>query len=65
MKAVKGFSKTCFSESLIAEQSVGEDDESAGALGAAHKEAGVPYQGGLGLKFKFPGDPKRFVFLLS
>lgn len=64
MKAVKGFSKTCFSESLIAEELVGEDDENAGAPDAAGKGAGVdlPYQGGLGLKFKFPGDPKKFVF---
>ncbi|EKM82068.1 hypothetical protein AGABI1DRAFT_70677 [Agaricus bisporus var. burnettii JB137-S8] len=54
MKAVKGFTKTCFSESLIVDPLVvdGEDGDIA-------KDDQVPYHGGLGLKFKFPGDPKK------
>jgi hypothetical protein len=59
MKAVKGFTKTCFSESLIADPLVVDGEE-----GDAAKEDHVSYQGGLGLKYKFPGDPKKYVRLL-
>lgn len=63
MKSVKGFAKTCFSESLIAEPAA-ETEEGAGSPDAADKDAGsdeVAYHGGLGLRFKFPGDPKKCV----
>jgi hypothetical protein len=60
MKAVKGFVKTCYSETLVSgsvnpeteredssrDDIQGDDDETA-------------YHGGLGLRFKFPGDPKK------
>lgn len=58
MKLVKGFVKTCYSETLVSnaetrvEEQENEKDESSG------KET---YHGGLGLKFKFPGDPKKYV----
>ncbi|KAK7687746.1 hypothetical protein QCA50_008964 [Cerrena zonata] len=58
MKAVKGFVKTCYSEMLVSNTEEGKD-------AAAHKaEADVAdpdsiYLGGLGLKFKYPGDPKK------
>ncbi|KAI0796190.1 TBC-domain-containing protein [Abortiporus biennis] len=57
MKLVKGFVKSCYSEILVA---AGEEKE-----GEAKVEDPSPdspdymYLGGLGLKFKFPGDPKK------
>ncbi len=64
MKAVKGFVKTCYSELLVASASAPENaDEKAGD--ASKVEEGSPAEsmhlGGLGLKFKFPGDPKKWV----
>ena len=75
MKAVKPFIKTCYSELLVANATAPEnadEKEGGGAAsskgdGAAAPEDGGPsspaadsmYLGGLGLKFKFPGDPKK------
>jgi hypothetical protein len=64
MKAVKTFVKTCFSEHLIAEGSAPEPDNSTNLTEERDpdNDADLPYHGGLGLKFKFPGDPKKYVF---
>ncbi|KAI0369748.1 TBC-domain-containing protein, partial [Pilatotrama ljubarskyi] len=70
MKAVKPFVKTCYSELLVANASAPEnadEKEGGGASKGAASEDGGPsspaadsmYLGGLGLKFKFPGDPKK------
>ncbi len=72
MKAIKGFARTCYSETLIpisgkdgAEGENGERED--GSLLTDTGEAdGKPlvetaYQGGLGLTFKFPGDAKKRV----
>ena len=68
MKSMKTFVKTCYSEGLLASLEDGSNekvdssftsvDEAAGSFG---KEDEPTYQGGLGLKFKFPGDPKKCV----
>ncbi|KAL7280608.1 hypothetical protein ACG7TL_005545 [Trametes sanguinea] len=72
MKAVKPFVKTCYSELLVATASAPEHADEKDGGGASGKSAaaaddGGPsspaadsmYLGGLGLKFKFPGDPKK------
>ncbi|KAF7317640.1 hypothetical protein MKEN_00851500 [Mycena kentingensis (nom. inval.)] len=66
MRAVKGFVKTCYSEALISTTSqVADNEREDGSLITDEKEGGdgapreVAYHGGLGLKFKFPGDPKK------
>ncbi|KAF8972702.1 rab-GTPase-TBC domain-containing protein [Flammula alnicola] len=63
MKLVKSFVKTCYSEVLVSESSNAVDNEREdGSLITDEKDGssqGVSYQGGLGLKFKFPGDPKK------
>ncbi|KAF9019049.1 TBC-domain-containing protein [Hymenopellis radicata] len=64
MKAVKGFVKTCYSETLIsAASSVADGEREDGSLISEEKENPEPrestYHGGLGLRFKFPGDPKK------
>jgi len=56
MKAVKGFVKTCYSEVLVAES---DEKDPGKAAEAPPSEAESMYLGGLGLKFKFPGDPKK------
>lgn len=68
MKTVKGFVKTCYSEMLVANASDSTDEKSAEAAAAKAEEGAVAgtssesmYLGGLGLKFKFPGDPKKCV----
>ncbi|KZP13221.1 TBC-domain-containing protein [Athelia psychrophila] len=64
MKAVKSFVKTCYSEALVPdESSVGDNEREDGSL-ISEEKAGAPprettYHGGLGLKYKFPGDPKK------
>jgi hypothetical protein len=65
MKLVKGFVKTCYSEVLISDSSTaGDNEREDGSLinsegdGSAQE---ISYHGGLGLKFKFPGDPKKYV----
>ncbi|KAL6306255.1 TBC-domain-containing protein [Sparassis latifolia] len=65
MKAVKGFVKTCYSEVLVAAAESEEKGEKEGSSAAKLAEEGSAtsaesmYLGGLGLKFKFPGDPKK------
>jgi hypothetical protein len=66
MKTVKPFSKTCYSENLILESSpVADNEREDGSLidgGGKVGEGNAPaFHGGLGLKFKFPGDPKKYV----
>lgn len=57
MKSVKGFVKTCYSEVLVSPSAPTPSDEKdeAGANDASESS----YHGGLGLKFRFPGDPKK------
>ncbi|KDQ50143.1 hypothetical protein JAAARDRAFT_42323 [Jaapia argillacea MUCL 33604] len=63
MKLVKGFSKTCYSETLVAASSGMEENPSTQKLQqeAEQNSEGneTSYHGGLGLKYKFPGDPRR------
>ncbi|KAH9893221.1 TBC-domain-containing protein [Cubamyces lactineus] len=73
MKAVKPFIKTCYSELLVANATAPENaDEKEGGAASSKGDAAAPedggpsspatdsmYLGGLGLKFKFPGDPKK------
>ncbi|KAF9482599.1 TBC-domain-containing protein [Pholiota conissans] len=63
MKLVKNFVKTCYSEVLVSESSTSADNEREdGSLIPDEKDGTtqeVTYHGGLGLKFKFPGDPKK------
>jgi TBC1 domain family member 8/9 len=66
MKIVKTFVKTCYSEALLANSgSVAEKEREDGSLIMNEGEDGVidtpetSYHGGLGLKFRFPGDPKK------
>ncbi|KIK07869.1 hypothetical protein K443DRAFT_86394 [Laccaria amethystina LaAM-08-1] len=63
MKLVKSFVKTCYSEVLVSTSSiVGENEREDGSLINEDKDAesqDIAYHGGLGLKFKFPGDPKK------
>ncbi|KAJ7261890.1 rab-GTPase-TBC domain-containing protein [Mycena rebaudengoi] len=64
MRAVKGFVKTCYSEALVSTTSqVADNEREDGSLISEEKEDPIPrestYHGGLGLKFKFPGDPKK------
>ena len=68
MKQVKGFVKTCYSEVLISDSSTVPDNEHEdGSLITAEKENSqeISFHGGLGLKFKFPGDPKKYVLLCT
>lgn len=70
MKAVKTFVRTCYSEALLAVgSSVAATEREDGSLikadepgGEAVNADGPAYHGGLGLKFKFPGDPKKCVY---
>ncbi|KAJ7147645.1 rab-GTPase-TBC domain-containing protein [Mycena crocata] len=64
MRAVKGFVKTCYSEALVSTtSSVADNEREDGSLISEEKDDPTPrestYHGGLGLKFKFPGDPKK------
>ena len=64
MKLVKGFVKTCYSELLVSNATAPDGvDEKAEAKAAEGTQEGSAsdsmYLGGLGLKFKFPGDPKK------
>ncbi|KAK7031705.1 rab-GTPase-TBC domain-containing protein [Favolaschia claudopus] len=64
MRAVKGFVKTCYSEQLVSTTStVADNEREDGSLISEEKDDPSPrestYHGGLGLKFKFPGDPKK------
>lgn len=53
MKAVKGFVNTCYSEVMVSL----DDSKDGPPKPEEHTES--MYLGGLGLKFKFPGDPKK------
>jgi TBC1 domain family member 8/9 len=64
MKLVKPFARTCYSEVLISESSTVADNEHGdGSLISEEKDDPLPrglmYHGGLGLRFKFPQDPKK------
>ncbi|KAH9992757.1 rab-GTPase-TBC domain-containing protein [Russula compacta] len=61
MKTVKPFSKTCYSENLVLDSSpVADKEREDGSLIDGGEKADAPaFHGGLGLKFKFPGDPKK------
>jgi len=64
MKVVKPFVKTCYSEALVpASSSVGDNEREDGSLISEEKDGSTPsgttYLGGLGLRFRFPGDPKK------
>jgi hypothetical protein len=66
MRAVKGFVKTCYSEALVSTTSqVADNEREDGSLISEERADAAPrestYHGGLGLKFKFPGDPKKCV----
>jgi TBC1 domain family member 8/9 len=63
MKIVKSFVKTCYSEALVSDSSgVAENEREDGSLISNESSyLGVAYHGGLGLRFKFPGDPKKSV----
>ncbi|KAH7105928.1 TBC-domain-containing protein [Auriculariales sp. MPI-PUGE-AT-0066] len=54
MRSMKTFVKTCYSESLVGGTVDGERED--GSLLSADTQS---FLGGLGLKFKFPGDPKK------
>ncbi|KAI6014140.1 hypothetical protein PISMIDRAFT_112171 [Pisolithus microcarpus 441] len=70
MKVVKGFVRTCYSENLISPSSsvttadtspVTErvDGDLASEIKEGQETSEPEYHGGLGLKFKFPGDPRK------
>ena len=64
MKAMKTFVKTCYSELLVANATAPEngDEKTEGKTAESAQEGSASdsmYLGGLGLKFKFPGDPKK------
>ncbi|KAL1684148.1 rab-GTPase-TBC domain-containing protein [Schizophyllum commune] len=63
MKLVKSFAKTCYSEVLINSGSTAPDNEHEDGSLIQEKDGGSSsapaYHGGLGLKFKFPGDPRK------
>ncbi|KAG6894089.1 hypothetical protein C0992_007546 [Termitomyces sp. T32_za158] len=66
MKLVKQFVKTCYSETLVSDSSsVADNEREDGRLISEEKDNATPrettYHGGLGLRFKFPGDPKKEV----
>jgi hypothetical protein len=66
MKSVKPFARTCYSENLVLDSSpVADKEREDGSLidgGDKAGEGDAPaFHGGLGLKFKFPGDPKKYV----
>ena len=63
-KHVKTFAKTCYSEILVSGSSpVAEGEREDGSLIESDERGGegdqVVFHGGLGLKFRFPGDPKK------
>ncbi|KAJ2923599.1 hypothetical protein H1R20_g13497, partial [Candolleomyces eurysporus] len=61
MKLVKTFVKTCYSEVLVnGSSSAPENEREDGSLDdQVPNSEEIAYHGGLGLKFKFPGDPKK------
>ena len=78
MKAMKTFVKTCYSEHLLSAGATDvEQDKAAADPGQSpNSESGTgptaaekpqdtepKFHGGLGLTFKFPGDPKKYVLV--
>lgn len=67
MKAMKAFVRTCYSEHLIPALShVAANEREDGSLIPDSEDGAAPngvktFLGGLGLKFKFPGDAKKWV----
>jgi hypothetical protein len=61
MKRMKPFVKTCYSEYLLTEAEVTGVDENGEATTKPEDVSSVPYLGGLGQKFKYPGDAKKWV----
>lgn len=60
MKAMKAFVKTCYSETLVASGAYNVDHEREdGSLITPDSPEGSVHLGGLGLTYKFPGDPKK------
>ncbi|KAF8269656.1 TBC-domain-containing protein [Lactarius quietus] len=64
MKTVKPFAKTCYSENLVLDSSpVADNEREDGSLIDGGEKSGdghtPAFHGGLGLRFKFPGDPKK------
>ncbi|KZT70826.1 TBC-domain-containing protein [Daedalea quercina L-15889] len=59
MKLVKSFVKTCYSEVLVASTENEEKEAEAAKTDDNSSSSESSYLGGLGLKFKFPGDPKK------
>ncbi|KAI0091573.1 TBC-domain-containing protein [Irpex rosettiformis] len=57
MKAVKSFIETCYSESLLANIE-SDNKENAGSKADSGSTDSL-HLGGLGLKFKYPGDPRK------
>lgn len=55
MKAMKSFVKTCYSETLIPDNTPAGTEDSE-----LVQTEDVAYLCGLGVKFKFPGDPKKY-----
>lgn len=57
MRTMKTFVKSCYSESLVASaSSTVANEREDGSLVSTDAQS---YLGGLGLKYKFPGDPKK------
>ena len=76
MKAMKVFVKTCFSETLLAgtdvenEKTAVEGTQRDGEIDGSNEKSGTgassedrPFHGGLGLTYKFPGDPKKYAYV--
>jgi hypothetical protein len=66
MKLVKTFVKTCYSEALVSDSSAVADNEHEDGSLINEATPGLTgrdttYHGGLGLRFKFPGDPRKSV----
>lgn len=59
MKAVKSFIQTCYSETLLANAE--GDDKDGGVQKIESTSAESLNLGGLGLRFKYPGDPRKYV----
>lgn len=60
MKAVKSFIQTCYSETLLASL---EGDDKDGAVPKTEPSSESLHLGGLGLRFKYPGDPRKYVHM--
>jgi hypothetical protein len=62
MKAVRAFVRTAYSEALLASAaSTAAAEREDGSL-LPTEDAAPAYHGGLGLKYKFPGDPKKWAW---